>query len=126
MARRVRQDSPEALLAEALVTGGDGVIERQEARGQQEVVESESVPTEGSEALVSLGFELGDPYPEDPLFRPAKLPDGWRKVGSDHAMWSAIVDADDMDRVLIFYKAAFYDRRADCRVVNAESTTEGR
>ena len=31
-------------------------------------------------------------------------------------MWSHIVDAEGRKRVAVFYKAAFYDRRADMRL----------
>jgi len=46
------------------------------------------------------------------LFIQAKLPDGWKKVATDHSMWTDLVDNKDRVRAHIFYKAAFYDRSA--------------
>ena len=60
----------------------------------------------------ALGFTFGEPDAGDPMFRPATLPAGWQRKGSDHAMWSYIIDEHGRDRISIFYKAAFYDRDA--------------
>jgi hypothetical protein len=68
------------------------------------------------EEFEALGFKLGDPDPQDSLFRPVTLPEGWRREASDHAMWSNIVDPNGRKRVAIFYKAAFYDRKAHMRL----------
>lgn len=46
-----------------------------------------------------------------------ELPDGWKKVGTNHDMHSDLVDETGKVRASIFYKAAFYDRRADMVVV---------
>lgn len=91
-----------------------------EARGQRELVASSKLPIHGSEnpALVTLGFTFGAPVPGDPLFREATLPPGWKKVGSDHDMWSYIEDERGIRRVGVFYKAAPYDRRADMNIQN--------
>lgn len=110
------------MLGESM-TGGNpsGYIEGMEARGQQELINSQSVPTEGSEALVSLGVVLGDPDPDDPLFRPAQLPEGWKLVPApDHSMWNYIVDGEGKRQAAIFYKAAYYDRRAFVRLEKGE------
>lgn len=40
------------------------------------------------------------------------VPDGWKKEGLDHDMWSYLVDDKKRRRASIFYKAAFYDRSA--------------
>lgn len=109
-----------------LATGdGDAVIGTQEKAGQRQVVHSDSLPTEihgGTDAdfeAVGFTFGLTDPHdPHDPLFRPATLPDGWAKQGSDHDMWSYVIDELGRRRVGIFYKAAFYDRRADMHLIN--------
>lgn len=98
-----------------------GMIEASERRGQADLVESESLPTETRpprEVFESLGFTFGDPFPEDRLFRPATLPRGWKKERTDHSMWSRIVDEKGRTRVEVFYKAAFYDRRADMRLAS--------
>lgn len=95
---------------------GDHYIENMEAAGQRQVVESDVIPTEllrcTDDDLTALGFTLGDPVEDDPLFRHATLPEGWCREGSDHDMWSYIVDGEGKRRVAIFYKAAFYDRKA--------------
>ncbi|MGR6922657.1 hypothetical protein ACU635_51100 [[Actinomadura] parvosata] len=104
------------MLADAM-GGGDGgaAIEAAEARGQRELVNSEVIPAKGSDDLATLGFTLGEPIEGDPLFRKATLPEGWTRQASDHSMWSHIVDELGRRRVAMFYKAAFYDRRASCR-----------
>lgn len=98
-----------------------GSIEAMESAGQSELVASESLPTEVSaseRALLELwGFRFGEAFENDPLFMPAVLPEGWTKAGSDHAMWSKVLDEKGRERVEVFYKAAFYDRRAFMRVV---------
>jgi hypothetical protein len=52
------------------------------------------------------------------MFRQATLPPGWKKTGSDHDMWSYVEDERGLRRVAVFYKAAFYDRRADMHAEN--------
>jgi len=101
-----------------LSTMGSGGIERQEARGQQELVNSASLPTEcrDREALEAAGVKFGEPYPDDALFCDAVLPKGWKKRATDYSMWSELLDAKGRVRARIFYKAAHYDRRADMHV----------
>lgn len=93
----------------------DGIV-ASERRGQQELVASEQLPIKcgdmGEAAYLALGFTLGAPTSGDTLFRAATLPAGWKRDGSDHAMYSYIVDKRGFRRVTIFYKAAFYDRAA--------------
>lgn len=113
------------LLADLLggVTGSEAVY-AQEARGQAQIVRSESLPTDtGStpdETFTALGFTFGAANPADPLFRPAALPEGWTKRATEHSMWSEIVDTHGRVRVMVFYKAAFYDRRAYMRIENLD------
>jgi hypothetical protein len=66
---------------------------------------------------MSLGFTFGDPDPDDPLFMPATLPEGWKREPADHDMWSYVVDDLGRQRAAVFYKAAFYDRKAYARLV---------
>lgn len=105
------------------VPGAAEDIERMEADGQKQLVESDSLPseimhwnsdTDGSvyAAMAQLGFEWGMPFKEDPLFRPAILPEGWKRAGTSHSMHSDVLDQYGRKRVGVFYKAAFYDRRA--------------
>lgn len=92
---------------------GEAYILGQEAAGQHQLVNSTSLPSKGpTDEMTALGFTFGEPDKNDPLFRPATLPEGWRKEGSDHAMWSYVVDELGRRRVSVFYKAAFYDREA--------------
>jgi hypothetical protein len=109
-------DNPLENFFRASTMGQSGAIEVQEARGQAELVESEQIPTDlrdvDEDGLRALGFELGEVCVDDPIFRVAKLPPGWKKVATDHSMWSTIVDAEGKERFGVFYKAAFYDRSA--------------
>jgi hypothetical protein len=100
--------------------GNPGAIKAQEARGQQELVNAAVLPAECSAddrtALEAAGVVFGDPVEGDDLFINVTLPEGWKKQATDHAMWSELLDAEGKVRANIFYKAAFYDRRADMYV----------
>jgi hypothetical protein len=119
-ARRVRKPNSDEILFGALLGGTtDGAIERQEERGQRSLVDSDQLPVDGTrgkeETWRKIGVELG-PVPDDSLFRDVTLPPGWRKVPTEHAMWSHLLDDRGRVRAKIFYKAAFYDQRADVRI----------
>lgn len=111
-----KNQDPLLTLAQLLHGGVEGI----EASGQRALVESQSLPTdirtaEGDDDVASylaLGFTFGEPDADDPLFRPATLPEGWEIRATEHAMWSDIVDERGLVRVRVFYKAAPYDRRA--------------
>ncbi len=95
-----------------------GGIERQEAAAQQSFVTGQSFPSKMSpdqKAFEKMGFVFGDKI--DELFVNANLPTGWSKKASAHSMHSDIIDEQGRDRVHIFYKGAFYDRRADARLI---------
>ena len=102
------------------LAGGLGGLDRyigaMESAGQSQLVESTMLPTKvnsgSDDDLRALGFQLGDPDPGDPMFRPVTLPDGWSKQRTDHSMWSRVVDEHGRARLTVFYKAAFYDRDA--------------
>jgi hypothetical protein len=102
----------------AMSEGTEKYITGMEKQGQQQLVASCDLPTKGSDdpEFLRLGFTFGEPYEHDPLFRPATLPTGWRKDSTDHSMHVKIVDELGRERVSVFYKAAFYDRRADMRL----------
>ena len=99
--------------------GKPQAILQQEAAGQGELVQGTQLPVEIdgirglSEAgpLVDAGVMFGS-ICEDELFREATLPPGWKKVATDHSMWTDLVDEGGQVRASIFYKAAFYDRGA--------------
>ena len=97
---------------------GDGSIERQEKQGQNELVESNQLPVEGLEHVrVALGIEILNFSEGDPLFCDVKLPEGWEVIPNiDHSMWSGLIDAEGEKKADIFYKAAFYDRKAFIRI----------
>lgn len=103
---------------------GPYLIEAQEARGQAQLTDSDVLPMQMDEPRASyeaLGFAFGGQVQGDPLFVYAKLPAGWRKEGTHHAMHSRILDSAGRERVHIFYKAAFYDRRAHMGLVGRYS-----
>jgi hypothetical protein len=102
-------------LASALIASTPGGIERQEAAGQSALVEGATLPKEihgaTREQLTALGFRFG--ADADELFVMCELPPGWTKRATDHSMHSELMDEQGRKRASIFYKAAFYDRRAD-------------
>jgi len=108
---------PELLLAEALVFGSSGSIERMESQGQRSFVESETLPVKmnakDKEVLEMAGVKFLGPVEGDEVFQYVELPTGWAKKPTDHSMWSDLVDAKGRKRAGIFYKAAFYDRSAN-------------
>ena len=108
---------PELFLAEALVVGTSKTIENQERRGQESFVGSDTLPADlrpdiAKAVLEQAGTKFLGPVQGDPMFEYVELPAGWKKVATDHAMWSKLVDAKGRERAAIFYKAASYDRSA--------------
>lgn len=98
---------------------GEGLsnyITDMESAGQAQLVHSEMVPFVGHETLKPLGFTFGERPDSDSLFISCAMPCGWKKEGSDHAMWSYLLDERGIRRAAMFYKAAFYDRRAFVRL----------
>lgn len=114
--------TPAALIAllngdiENLITAATpGGIEAQEAEGQRSFVANTNLPKKmlhgcTKEKLESMGIKFGEEI--DDIFIEATLPDGWQKQSTDHSMWSYLLDNQSRKRATIFYKAAFYDRRA--------------
>ena len=106
-------------LSNAMVAATPGGIEQQEKAGQTALVQSTDMPLElapSREAFEAVGFTFGEPI--DSVFQSATLPPGWSREATDHAMHSHILDDKGRRRVEVFYKAAFYDRRADARLVH--------
>lgn len=105
-------------LANALAASTPGGIERQEAQGQRDLIAGTTLPKEiegaTREQLTAIGFVFGDDA--DDLFVNVTLPTGWAKKATGHSMHSDLVDEKGRKRAGIFYKAAFYDRRADMRM----------
>jgi hypothetical protein len=108
-------------LAESMGAGSPSApIEQMERDGQRQLVNSDRLPSDvkGNRAeWEALGFTFGEPDPDDPLFMPATLPPGWQRKATDHSMGSIIVDTLGRERVSIFYKAAFYDRKAHMNLI---------
>lgn len=99
----------------ALAASTPGGIERQEAEGQRTPVSSSKLPREihgaTREQLETIGFKFG--ADADELFVSCVLPAGWRLEATGHSMHSDLLDDKGQKRAGIFYKAAFYDQRAD-------------
>lgn len=159
---RKAQSDPGRVIAEAMIFGSDGAILRQEAQGQEQMVNSTVLPTminnglrisrhkadairekraqhwpkdsaraireaiideqEANnqltrKALEGWGFKFGDVCTGDPMFIEVELPEGWERKPSEHSMWSYIVDDQGRERIGVFYKAAFYDRKAHTDVL---------
>lgn len=105
--------SGQALLADTLHLGVTGAIERQEADGQRQFTQSDTLPTRGlADIATSVGIRILGPVPDDKLFTRVHLPAGWTKRATNHSMWSDLLDELGRIRASIFYKAAFYDRSA--------------
>lgn len=129
---RIAAEAPELYLLRGMDATSQGkdpsaVIEEDEARGQQSFVRAAGLllpsqlmgydPVGLEELLKSWGFELGDPLKDDPLFRDAKLPEGWKvNANPEYVMWSRISDERGVERIAVFYKAAPYDRKAHMAV----------
>ena len=95
-----------------MVAATPGGIEAQEARGQRDLVAAASqLPKDCPRAdLEALGFVFGADI-ED-LFISVKFPKGWSLKATSHSMHSDLLDDKGRKRAGIFYKAAFYDRKA--------------
>lgn len=123
--RREPLNTPGDFLAEGMLFGADAPILRQEAQGQAEIVESDVLPKkcdpESRAALEAAGVVFGETVPGEDVFGElfvyVMLPPGWRKIPTDHALWSHLVDAQGHVRAHIGYKAAFYDRWAQLSAV---------
>lgn len=90
-----------------------GGIEAQEKAGQESLLQTTDMPKElrpNRASFEKIGFKFGEDT--DELFVSATLPQGWAREGSDHSMWTYIKDNQGRRRVAVFYKAAFYDRKA--------------
>jgi len=114
---------PERVLMDALLSGSPGeAIYAQERAGQSSFVNSDTLPQKMSDdtrqALETAGVVFGDPVPGDDLFVYVELPEGWTRRGTSHDIHSDLLDEKGRKRASIFYKAAFYDRRADMNIVS--------
>lgn len=93
-------------------------ITAMESAGQDQLVNSDLLPAQGDwVGAAKLGVVKGERVVGDELFVHVTLPTGWTRQGSSHAMHSYICDERGVKRIVVFYKAAFYDRRADFNMV---------
>lgn len=104
-------------LKNAIVASTLGGIEAQEAQGQKELANSSELPVRAPwEELRKMGITDIEDYNEaakqGKLFCKAELPPGWKKMPTDHSMWTDLVDDKGVKKASIFYKAAFYDMDA--------------
>lgn len=100
------------------IDASPGGIMRSERAGQQELVASSDVPKEmfpDRAAFEKVGFKFGEDV--DDIFISATLPPGWTRSATSHSMHSDVLDEKGRKRVSVFYKAAFYDRRASAYLV---------
>lgn len=116
-------------LGQAMADGPSAPIEAQEAAGQQEMLTTVAIPTRTmhctDQHLLALGFTLSAPRPDDPLFRDATLPDGWTRVPADDTnLWTYLLDPHGRPRCGVFYKAAWYDRRASINMLTVHAYAE--
>lgn len=118
----------EFLLDQMLNPGGHP-IEDMEAAGQRELLFSNVLPVDTYrdtiEDFEALGFKFGDIVENDDIFQYAELPEGWERKPGGNSYWSVLVDTEGMERVGIFYKAAFYDRHAHMYIVSEPRKYEG-
>jgi hypothetical protein len=107
-------------LAAGVVMGAGNAILHQEAQGQSSFVNSETLPSDmqgdAKSVLEKAGVKFGEKVEGDEMFQYVELPAGWKKVPTNHSMWSNLVDDKGRVRAGIFYKAAFYDRSAHLSV----------
>ena len=106
-------------LLNAVIASQANGIEMQEKAGQQEIVKLQRLPREGMHKykyiLEEIGFVVGKIV--DEIFVECQFPEGWRLEATDHDMWSNLLDNKGRLRGKVFYKAAFYDRRASFNLV---------
>lgn len=104
------------LLTMALAIGPTDAIEMEERRGAAQLRTSSQIPTKevADRVLIAFGFELGAVIPDRDgnILRHAKLPPGWTKEG-EGSYWTYLISPQGYKIFSIFYKAVFYDRRAD-------------
>lgn len=115
------KEDPKDMLADIYVRGTSGAIEAQEARGQRLLITGSFLPTEinpvgGKEALEAFGVKFLGPLSDDALFQHVQFPPGWHLKPQKSAYWTELFDEKNRTRGAIFYKAAFYDRRAALHV----------
>lgn len=96
--------------------GPDKYITGMEQEGIDGLITRDLLPTTIAlpatrEQFEMLGFKFFNVVEADPLFQVATIPDGWSKHVTSR-LWIDIRDERGLGRAAVFYKAAFYDRKA--------------
>lgn len=99
---------------EWLFGGNPNAIPNQEKEGQKQLISSSQLPKKGldKEICNSLGIKIIGESKDDNLFMDIQLPDGFKLRATSHDMWSELLNENGDIVAKIFYKAAFYDRKA--------------
>lgn len=112
-----------ALLMFALALGGQAhgenpagaAVDGMDRTGQAQLINSDVLPVDAppDAELAALGFTLGGPVPNDPLFRYARDPDRWTRhaVGTRHVL---LRDDTGASRLAMRYSPLVTDRFAAC------------
>lgn len=114
---------PLLMMAVAMGSGADTLIEEQERNGQVQLANSAQLPriirggggvsdVQAKQKLEDMGVKFLRESPRDNLFYDVELPKGWAVKPTDHSMWNKLVDDKGTEIASIFFKAAFYDRDA--------------
>jgi len=113
-------ENPALVILDAMVRGSGESILHLEAQGQHSFVGSDTLPSEigrhsdydEKAILEAAGIKFLGVVEGDDMFQYVEFPQDWKKMATDHSMWSKLVDDKGRERASIFYKAAFYDRSA--------------
>jgi hypothetical protein len=117
-AKKEAMESPVLGMFGAMQSNGNLLSEREGAAEAKQMRELPVNGTKGREdEWKTLGFEFGEPE-DDELFRPVlKQPDGWHLKSEGHdPRHMILLDNKGRRRGTMFYKNAFYDRKADIRL----------
>lgn len=107
------KEPQELIIIDMMFGDANGVIERQEKRGQNALQRADVFPLDMQSPQADyerLGFVFGEHV--DECFVAVTFPEGWSKRPTDHSMHTDVLDEHGRKRFGIFYKAAFYDRSA--------------
>lgn len=101
-------------------------IQNVEKSGQSQLIQSSQIPRMfmggKKEDLEAMGVKFLGETPGDDLFYDVELPEGWTKKKHDggNDYWTELRNEKEEVIAMIFYKAAFYDRKAHIRVERRE------
>jgi len=98
-----------------IVGSTKGGIEEQEAEGQRWLCDGKTILPKNyhdctQKDFEKFGIEIVGDY--DDLFNLVKFPKGWKIEPGESSYWSCLVNDQGKEIAKVFYKAAFYDKRA--------------